>query len=92
MENITLINWVASLPLHGLLLIAIIVLWRDNQKLRDQLEVVRLTSAGNTALLLGQGDSIDHIKTQIIGFAPQRKIDPIEPYEAMPPYRKPPRA
>lgn len=88
MSDATLINWIASLPLHGLLLIAIIVLWRDNQKLREQLEVVRKTSAGNTSLLLGQGDSIEHIKSQIIGFTPQRTIEPIESYTTIPPYWK----
>lgn len=89
MTEQALIEFVSSLPLHGLLLIAIVVLWRDNQKLREQIEKVRQVSSGNTSLLLGQNDTLNAIQTHIAGSTPAKGIAPIEPYSANPPYRKP---
>jgi len=85
MSETALVEFLTALPLHGLLLIGIVVLWRDNQKLRDKLEQVRQVSAGNTALLLDQNNEIESIKTHVTGMTPPK---PVPPYEAMPPYRK----
>ena len=84
------IEFLSSLPLHGLLLMGIIVLYRDNQKLREKLEAVRQVSSGNTALLLQQNDELNAIKQTVNGNTPNKNISPIrdEPYTAMPPYRK----
>jgi hypothetical protein len=83
-----IIEFVLSLPLHGILLIGIIVLWRDNKQLREKLEQVRQVSAGNTALLLNQNNEIESIKTHVTGLTPAKGIAPILPYSTMPPYRK----
>jgi len=76
MDNIALVEFLASLPLHGLLLVGIVVLYRDNQKLREKLEQVRQQSASNTALLLGQNSEIESIKTHVTGQTPPRGIEP----------------
>jgi hypothetical protein len=86
MSETALIEFLTALPLHGLLLIGIVVLWRDNKQLREKLEQVRQVSAGNTALLLDQNNEIESIKTHVTGRTPPK---PVPPYEAMPPYRKP---
>ena len=84
-----LIQFITSLPLHGLLLIGIAVLWRDNKQLRDRLEDVRQTSAGNTALLLDQNTEINAIKAHVTGSTPPpRRADKNLPYSASPPYRQ----
>lgn len=88
MTEQVLIEFVSSLPLHGLLLIAVVVLWRDNQKLREQIEKVRQVSAGNTSILLGQNEALNTIKAHVVGSTPAKSIEPIEPYSASPPYRK----
>jgi len=85
LSETALIEFLTALPLHGILLIGIVVLWRDNQKLREKLEQVRQTSAGNTALLLGQNAEIDSIKAHITGNTPPGGS---QLFEAMPPYRK----
>lgn len=88
MTETVLIEFLASLPLHGILLVAIVVLYRENQKLREQIEQVRQTSAGNTALLLDQNNALNTITTHIAGSTPTKAIKPIEPYSASPPYRQ----
>lgn len=75
MSETALIEFLTALPLHGLLLIGIVVLWRDNQKLREKLEQVRQQSASNTALLLGQNTEIESIKTHVTGMTPPRGIE-----------------
>jgi len=83
-----LIEFVSSLPLHGLLLIAVIVLWRDNQKLRQKMEQVRQTSAGNTAILLDQNKALNEITAHVKGSTPPGGTKTTEKgYEASPPYR-----
>lgn len=87
----TLLEIATQLPLHSLLLIAVVVLWRDNKAMRDKLETVRQTSAGNTALLLGQNSELQVIKDHIAGQTPPKGIKvKEEPYTAMPPYRSMP--
>lgn len=76
MTETALIEFLAALPLHGLLLIGIVVLWRDNKQLRDKLEQVRQQNASNTALLLGQNGEIEAIKTHVTGMTPPRGIEP----------------
>lgn len=73
-----LIEFLASLPLHGLLLIGIVVLWRDNKELRDKLEKVRQVSSGNTALLLDQNNELSSIKAQVEGMTSPKNIPPVK--------------
>lgn len=89
MGDTAIVEFLTQLPLHGLLIIAVGILWRDNQALRKQIETVRRVSAGNTAILLSQNDTLNEITTHIAGTTPPKGIKPIEPYRASPPYRKP---
>ena len=73
-----LIEFLSTLPLHGLLLIGIVVLWRDNKQLREKLERVRQTTAGNTALLLDQNNELSAIKTQVAGMTTPRGSAPVK--------------
>ena len=82
------IEFLTQLPLHGLLLVAVVVLYRDNQQLRKQIETVRQVSSGNTAILLNQNEALNTIQAQVTGLTPPKGIKPIEPYSASPPYRK----
>lgn len=73
-----IILWLTELPLQGLLLVGIVVLWRDNKALREQLERVRQTSAGNTALLLDQNEDLFNIKVQMRGMTPSKGVPPVK--------------
>lgn len=73
-----LVELLSALPLHVILLVGIVVLWRDNKQLREKLEQVRLQSASNTALLLGQNTEIESIKTHVTGQTPPRGNSPIK--------------
>lgn len=61
-----------SLPLHVILMIGIIVLWRDNKELRSKLENVRQVAASTHALTLQQNTEIAAIKAQTCGEVNQR--------------------
>lgn len=63
-ELITVLN---SLPLHVVLMIGIIVLWRDNQALRKQLDTVRQITSSVHAMTLKQNAEIADIKAQTNG-------------------------
>jgi len=39
---------------HGLIVAAIVVLWRENRRLHDKLEAIRLVAASAHALILNQ--------------------------------------
>jgi len=58
-ELITILN---SLPLHVVLMIGIIVLWRDNKELRKKLDEVK-------TMTLRQNDQLEQIKIQTNGMA-----------------------
>jgi uncharacterized protein YoxC len=58
-ELITVLN---ALPLHVILMIGIIVLWRDNKELRDKLDEVK-------TMTLHQNDQLAQIKAQTNGIA-----------------------
>lgn len=75
MDEISIVQFLTDLPIQGLLLFGIVVLWRDNKALRDKLEQVRQQSAGNTALLLKQNNEIDTIKTHVTGQTPPKGIE-----------------
>lgn len=73
-----IVELLSVLPLHVILLIGIVVLWRDNKELRAKLEQVRQQSASNTALLLGQNHEIEQIKTKVTGQTPPRGNPPVK--------------
>lgn len=84
-----LVNFIGSLPLHTILLIAIIVLWRDNKRLSKQLENVRVAVASVHTLTMEQNARIyDQEATKRGAGRQPHQIPPDEPYTAMPPYRK----
>lgn len=55
-----LINVLNQLPLHVVLMIGIIVLWRDNKELRKRLDEVK-------TMTLHQNDQLAQIKAQTNG-------------------------
>jgi len=63
-EIITVLN---SLPLHTVLMIGIIVLWRDNQALRKQIDEARQVTNSIHAMTLAQNTEISAIKAQTNG-------------------------
>jgi len=60
-EIIGLLN---QLPLHTILMIGIIVLWRENRRLIAKLESVVEKQTLHTAMLADQNTEISHIKAQ----------------------------
>jgi len=50
--------------LHGALAVAVIVLWRENRRLQEKLESLRLVQASSHAILLDQNDQLRDIKAQ----------------------------
>jgi len=72
-EVISILN---SLPLHTVLMIGIIVLWRDNQALRKQVDAVRQIASSVHAMTLAQNSEISQIKAQTNGIA--EKVDKSE--------------
>jgi len=85
-----LVNFIGSLPLHTLLLLAVIVLWRENRRLTAKLEETRQTVASVHSLIVAQDARMFDEKAQksVSGRKPHN-LPPDEPYEAMPPYRTP---
>jgi len=84
-----LANFIGSLPLHTILLIGIIVLWRDNKRLSEKLENVRQVASSAHSLIVAQ--DARQIDEKALKSALGRKphnLPTDEPYEAMPPYRK----
>lgn len=75
MDNPALVEFLASLPTQGLLLFFLVVLWRDNQSLRKRLDDIYQNTKSNTALLLGQNNEIERIKTHVTGETPPRGMD-----------------
>lgn len=84
-----LANFLGSLPLHTILLIGIIVLWRDNKRLSEKLENVRQVASSAHSLIVAQdARQVDEKATKRdLGRKPHNPPTD-EPYEAMPPYRK----
>jgi len=78
MTETALAEFLSDLPTVSLLLFFLIVLWRDNQELRKKLDQIYLNTKGNTALLLGQNDEIDTIKTHVTGDTPARGNPPVK--------------
>jgi hypothetical protein len=58
----SLIDFLSQLPLHALLLIAIIALWRENRRLQAKLEEVRQTTDSVHAMTMKQNDEISALK------------------------------
>jgi len=88
--NTELISFIGSLPLHTILLLAIIVLWRDNRRLTAKLEETRQTVASVHGLIVAQDARIFDAEAEkrVAGRKPHN-LPRDEPYEGMPPYRKP---
>lgn len=76
--ELALIQFLVDLPMTGLLLIGIVVLWRDNQALRKELREARSVSAGNTALLLDQNTTLDKIEHHVSGNTPSVGTKPVK--------------
>jgi hypothetical protein len=76
MAETALIDFLANLPTHGLLIVFLVVLWRENQSLRKRLDDIYDSTKSNTALLLGQNNEIDSIKTHVTGQTPARGFEP----------------
>lgn len=49
---------------HGLLIVAIIVLWRENRRLTEKLEQVRQVAASTHAMTLQQNATLSKIESQ----------------------------
>lgn len=62
--DVALVEILKALPLHVVLMIGIIVLWRDNQALRKQLDGVRQIASSVHAMTLAQNTEIADIKAQ----------------------------
>jgi hypothetical protein len=62
-----LISVLNQLPLHVVLMIGIMVLWRDNQTLRKQIDEARQVTNSIHAMTLAQNTEISQIKAQTNG-------------------------
>lgn len=63
MENVIL-ELLASGGTHGLLIVAVIVLWRENRRLMDKLESIRQVAASTHAMTLDQNRVLEKIESQ----------------------------
>lgn len=63
MENLIL-ELLASGGTHGLLIVGIIVLWRENRRLTDKLDHVRQVAASTHAMTLEQNHVLEKIEAQ----------------------------
>jgi hypothetical protein len=68
MDIIQLAQALDGLPLHALLLIAVVVLWRDNKALRDKLDSLNQKADDNANQMLHQ--------TTVIGQIAQQQTNP----------------
>jgi len=76
MTETALAEFLAGLPTHALLIFFLIVVWRDNVNLRKRLDDIYQNTKSNTAILLGQNNEIEAIKTHVTGQTPPRGIQP----------------
>ena len=63
-----LVEVIKSLPLHAILMIGIIVLWRENRRLIAKLEGIVEKQEMQTDMLTSQNIEISQIKAQTNGF------------------------
>ena len=70
-----LVEFLASLPLHGLLIVAIVVLWSENRRLMAKLDQMHEQSKANGAVLQDQNKDLAIITTHITGNTPPRGLD-----------------
>jgi len=64
MDVVTLVKSLGELPLHAILLIAIVVLWRENQSLHAKVDQLKLGQDVAQAVLIDQNSELSAIKTQ----------------------------
>lgn len=64
-ELVSILN---QLPLHTVLMIGIIVLWRDNKALRQELKEARKVMDDVQIMTIAQNAEISAIKSQTNGF------------------------
>lgn len=76
MSETAIAEFLANLPMNGILLFFLVVLWRDNMSLRKRLDDIYANTKSNTAILLGQNNEIESIKTHVTGQTPPRGIQP----------------
>lgn len=60
-QQIQIINWAAELPLHAILLIAVIVLWLDLRKTRQSLDDCLRGNALNAQRINAHDNAIDQL-------------------------------
>jgi len=83
------INLLGALPLHTILLLGIIVLWRENRRLTAKLEETRQTVASVHSLIVAQDARIFDEKALKSSLGRKEHSEPIDqPYTANPPYRR----
>jgi len=83
------INLLGTLPLHTILLLGIIVLWRENRRLTAKLEQTRQTVASVHSLIVAQDARIFDEKAQKSAAGRKEHKEPTDqPYTANPPYRR----
>lgn len=78
MSETAIAEFLANLPMNGILLFFLVVLWRDNMSLRKRLDDIYANTKSNTAILLGQNNEIENIKTHVTGQTPPRGNPPIK--------------
>jgi hypothetical protein len=69
-ELISILN---QLPLHTVLMIGIIVLWRDNQALRQELKEAREVMDDVQTMTIAQNTEISQIKAQTNGLTHEKQ-------------------
>lgn len=78
MSETAIAEFLANLPMNGILLFFLVVVWRDNQSLRKRLDDIYANTRSNTKLLLGQNNEIESIKTHVTGQTPPRGSQPMD--------------
>jgi hypothetical protein len=77
-----ILDLISGLPLHSLMLIAIIVLWRENRRLTAKIEDVRQVAASAHGLILNQSAQIHDLTSQKVDWKGNEVPTPPNPWNS----------
>lgn len=78
MAETAIIDFLTTLPLHGLLIVAIIYLASENRRLNAKIDELYEQSKSNGRVLQDQNTEIEAIKTHVTGQTPPRGSHPVK--------------
>lgn len=80
MMDPAIVDFLSNIPLQAILLVAIIVLWRENRKLTTKLEEVRQSVASLHGIVLSQNAQIHDLTSQKVDWKGGEVYTPQNPW------------